>query len=195
MTLTMPEELQIVGKMNRLNGSYTYLAGPIEYATKESSENWRDDFTKFAEELGIFVLNPLKKPTEGPKEDWDTRKIRKQALEMGNYDFVAKEMKWVRNHDLRLVDRSDFLVVRFDPAEKPFGTIEEIVTANRSKKPVLIHSVEGKKKASPWLFGMVPHEHIFGSMEKLKDYVFKVHTGEANHKRWVFIQIPFRIPA
>jgi nucleoside 2-deoxyribosyltransferase len=188
-------ELQIKGKMARLNGAYTYLAGPIEYATKKSSENWRDDFTIYAEKLGIFVLNPLKKPTEGPKEDWDTRAIRKQALEMGNYKFVCKEMKWVRNHDLRLVDRSDFLVVRFDPTEKPFGTIEEVVTANRSKKPILVHAVEGKKNASPWLFGMIPHEHIFSEMDELKKYVMDIHTGRSNHKRWVFIKIPFRIPA
>ena len=51
------------------------------------------------------------------------------------------------------------------------GSYEEISTANRQKKPVLVWCEQGKMLAPNWLFFMLPHEHIFSSMDQLLAYL------------------------
>lgn len=69
------------------------------------------------------------------------------------------------------------------------GTYEEIVLANSQKKPVLIWCQQGKKFAPNWLFFMLPHQHIFDSMESLSSYLHYIDSYEdevEHHKRWFF---------
>ena len=69
------------------------------------------------------------------------------------------------------------------------GTYEEISIANSQKKPILVWCQQGKENAPNWLFFMIPHEHIFSSMEELMGYLSFVdsHEGEVDHfKRWFF---------
>jgi hypothetical protein len=69
------------------------------------------------------------------------------------------------------------------------GSYEEIVTANRQKKPVLIWCEQGKKIAPNWLFFMLPHEHIFSSMNEMIEYIYKVNKTKnvSSMKRWFFL--------
>ena len=69
------------------------------------------------------------------------------------------------------------------------GTYEEIAVANSQKKPVLVWCQQGKAAAPNWLFFMLPHQHIFDSMENLMGYLAYVHkhNGDVDHyKRWFF---------
>jgi hypothetical protein len=89
---------------------------------------------------------------------------------------------------LRMVNESSFLVVVVDPDVHLCGSYEEIAIANHEKKPILVHTVGGKHRTPWWLFGMLPHQHIFGSMDELVSYLRRVNSSRRvkTYKRWFF---------
>jgi hypothetical protein len=100
-------------------------------------------------------------------------------------------MKVIRRVDLRLVDISDFLIVNLNLDIHPCGTYEEIFTANRCKKPILIHMEQGKNNAPDWIFGTVPHQMIFSRWDDLKSYLIHINKDEniESYKRWQFFNV------
>ncbi len=176
--------------MNRLNNQRVYLAGAMDRVIDRGT-GWRDSITPFLTSLGIVVFNPISKPTDIGLEDHDTHQIKTKLKHMGRYDELTAMMKTIRAVDLRLVDISDFLIVNLDLDIHPCGTYEEIFWANRQKKPILIHMVQGKQNAPDWLFGTIPHEMIFSSWQSIKEYLQYIHVSSEinNHKRWYFFNI------
>jgi hypothetical protein len=174
---------------NRLRGQRTYLAGPIDRCPN-GGLTWRESITPFLTDIGVIVLNPLNKPTEIAKEDIDSRKVRKALKANGDFDGMRAAMKPIRNVDLRMVDISDFLIVHLDLEVYPCGSIEEIVLANRQKKPIILHMQQGKNQVPDWCFAMFPHETMFGDWNELKDYLSGVNEGTAtNTDRWYFFNL------
>jgi hypothetical protein len=109
----------------------------------------------------------------------------------GNYDLVSSEMKEIRNTDLNAVDIVDFIIVNIDTEVHACGTYEEIFWANRMKKPVLVHCEQGKKGLPDWLFGMMPHELMFGDWMPLKEYLINVDFGmdTRTFNRWTLFDL------
>jgi nucleoside 2-deoxyribosyltransferase len=172
---------------NRLNNQRVYLAGAMDRVA-DRGIGWRDSITPFLQSLGIVVFNPISKPTDIGLEDHDTHQIKTKLKQMSRYDELSTMMKTIRAVDLRLVDISDFLVVNLDLDTHPCGTYEEIFWANRQKKPIIVHMVQGKNKTPDWLFGTIPHQMIFSSWEEIQNYLEHIHTSENidTHKRWYF---------
>ena len=87
-----------------------------------------------------------------------------------------------------IVDISDFIIASIDIDVHACGTYEEITTANSQKKPVLVWCQQGKENAPNWLFFMLPHEHIFGSLDDLLEYLLNLSSGrdDRHFKRWFF---------
>jgi hypothetical protein len=58
------------------------------------------------------------------------------------------------------------------------------------KNPILVHCPQGKVNIPDWIWGMIPHQHVFGSWDDLKAYLVYVHTApEVDHmKRWMFFE-------
>ncbi len=176
--------------MNRLNNQRVYLAGAMDRVA-DRGIGWRDDITPFLQDLGVVVFNPIKKPSAIGMEDFTTHQIKQKLKNECNYDELSKLMKVIRSVDLRLVDISDFLVVNLDLDTHPCGTLEEIFLANREKKPIIIHMVQGKQNAPDWLFGTIPHEMIFSSWNEIKNYLSHINCSEIinDHKRWYFFNV------
>lgn len=177
-----------VEKINRLKNNTVYLAGAIDRVA-DSGHGWRNDITPFLSSLGINVLNPLKKPISVGLEGDDYRYERHILKQEGRYADLAKIMKRVRNVDLRMVDKSDFLIVSIDMDVALCGTYEEIFWANRQKKPILIKCEQGVRNLPDWLFGCIPHQFFFNSWDSLIAYVRHVDSSEEqpeHHKRWFF---------
>jgi hypothetical protein len=156
---------------------------------KDGGVGWRNNITPFLKDLGIIVLDPCNKPIDTGVEDIENRKLRKKLIQEGEYNKLAGKIKKLRAIDLRLVDNSDFLIVNLDLDVHACGTYEEIFWANRMKMPILIHVEQGKANCPHWLFGALPHQHIFSEWDHLKDYItlvdgytYKVKT----FNRWVF---------
>lgn len=173
--------------MNRLKNQRVYLAGAMDRVADRGA-TWRDNITPFLEQLGIVVFNPICKPTDVGLEDSDTHQIKSKLKQMERYDELTAMMKTIRAVDLRLVDISDFLIVNLDLDIHPCGTYEEIFWANRQKKPIIVHMVQGKNKTPDWLFGTIPHQTIFSNWEEIKNYLNHINCSENidTHRRWYF---------
>lgn len=173
--------------MKRLNKQRCYLAGAID-RVPDRGNGWRDFITPFLESLGVEVFNPLKKPTNLAIEDQSVAKHKKQLKKQKRYDELAELMKNIRTVDLRMVDVSDFLIVNLDIDTHPCGTLEEIFWANRQKKPIIIHTVQGKNKTPDWLFGTIPHSMIFSEWEGVQSYLTDINQNISLEptERWCF---------
>lgn len=175
---------------DRLKNQRVYLAGAMD-RVHDRGNGWRDNITPFLENLGIIVFNPIKKPTAVGIEDEETHNIKKELKLQKKYNELSLLMKTIRSVDLRLVDISDFLIVNLDLDIHPCGTYEEIFWANRQKKPIIIHMVQGKQSAPDWLFGTVPHQMIFSSWDDIKEYLNQINSdNEINsYNRWYFFSV------
>lgn len=179
--------------MNRLCGTRCYLIGAMDRVA-DGGVGWRDKISDFLEDRGVIVFNPCKKEEilRGyGVEDAENRKKRHNQKVASNYESLVKDIKKIRSTDLRMVDIVDFYVVNIDVDVHACGTYEEITTANRQKKPILIHVEQGKKGCPDWLFGMIPHEHIFTDWECLHDYLDNVDSGKdtKSYNRWLFFDL------
>ena len=155
--------------MNRVKNQRCYLAGAMDRVI-DRGKGWRQEITPFLESLGIVVFNPITKPTEVGLEDHDTHLVKTKLKQKKRYEELSSMMKVIRSVDLRLVDISDFLIVNLDLDIHPCGTYEEIFWANRQKKPIIIHMVQGKEHTPDWLFGTVPHQMIYSYWNDIYGY-------------------------
>jgi nucleoside 2-deoxyribosyltransferase len=176
--------------MNRLKNTRVYLAGAMD-RVPDRGATWRDSISPFLHGLEIEVFNPITKPTNIGLEDQDTHLIKTKLKQQERYDELAAMMKTIRSVDLRLVDISDFMIVNLDLSVHPCGTLEEIFWANRQKKPIIVHMVQGKKHTPDWLFGTIPHQMIFSTWDEIQLYLSHINSSENidTHKRWYFFNI------
>lgn len=176
--------------MNRLKNQRVYLAGAIDRVA-DRGKGWRQEITPFLESLGVVIFNPITKPTEIGLEDDDSHSLKTKLKKQKRYDELSSFMKVIRSVDLRLVDISDFMIVNLDLDIHPCGTLEEIFWANRQKKPIIIHMVQGKDKTPDWLFGTIPHQMIFSDWNDIYGYLEHVNNAENvnNYNRWYFFNI------
>jgi hypothetical protein len=175
--------------MNNLKGMRTYLVGAMD-RIPDGGVTWRRCITGILEKMGIIVIDPCDKPISGVVENEETRHWIEYYKETEQYDKIKEKFAIIRSADLRCVDVSDFIIAHIDLNIHACGTYEEIVTANRQKKPVLVWCEQGKKQAPNWLFFMLPHEHIFDSLGDIIKYLDYVNseTETARLKRWVFFK-------
>ena len=171
----------------RLTGMRTYLAGAMDRGA-DGGVGWRNRISPMLKSMGFTVLNPCDKPVEVGIEDSQTRGEIERLKSSRQYDKIRKTYGVIRTLDLRCVDISDFIIASIDINVHACGTYEEVSVANSQKKPVLIWCQQGKENAPNWLFFMLPHQHIFGSLDELLEYLANVHSGrDHNHyKRWFF---------
>jgi hypothetical protein len=176
--------------MNRLKNQRAYLAGAMDRVADRGA-TWRDNITPFLSDLGIIVFNPISKPTDIGLEDQDSHTIKTKLKKQHRYEELSNMMKTIRSVDLRLVDISDFLIVNLDLNVHPCGTLEEIFLANRQKKPIIIHMVQGKDQTPDWLFGTIPHQMIFSSWDDIKEYLSHINSSENidTYRRWYFFSV------
>jgi len=180
---------------NRLWGSIVYLVGPMDRAP-DGGVQWRRELTPFLEERGIVVCDPTNKPIGTGREDIEDRAFRQQLKDEDRYDELAEKIHLLRIIDLGMVDRSSFIICNLDNDISTCGTYEEMFWANRLKNPVLIMSKQGKDVVPDWLFGVFPHQHIFGDWESLKEYVRHVDEDKDvyHYKRWMFFDYTRMMP-
>jgi hypothetical protein len=151
---------------------------------------WRRNIVPWLHDRGVIVFDPTNKPIDEVPENEDERSERQTWKKTGQWDKLSKFVRSFRTVDLRMVDVVDFLIVVIDLDVYACGTMEELFWANRMKKPVLIWCVQGKEHAPDWLFGTIPHEHIFGSQEELLEYLDHIDTARRvkTFRRWFFFK-------
>lgn len=173
--------------MSRLRGLRCYEAGAIDRA-HDGGVGWRQEISNWLKQKGVIVFDPTCKPIDQAGENLSAMDKRRAWKTDGRWDLLQNHMRRIRTVDLRMVDIVDFLVVHIDLDVYACGTMEEIFWANRMKKPTLVVCHQGKSQIPDWLFGTLPHEHLFGSFEDLLSYLDYVDTAEdvSTIDRWLF---------
>jgi len=173
--------------INNLKGMKTYLVGAMD-RVHDGGVTWRQELTPKLKNFGIKVIDPCNKPIVSVKEDQETRWWIDYYKETQQYHKIRDKFSSIRSADLRCVDISDFIIAQIDLDVHVCGTYEEIVTANRQKKPVLVWCKQGKQHAPNWLFFMLPHEHIFSSPHEILNYLENINQMKNINKlpRWFF---------
>ena len=184
-------------KTHRLWGMRCYLSGAMDNSD-DNGKGWRKRITPFLESLGVVVLNPCEKPMPPNPEliEVEKRDFRETLKISRDFDTLSSRFGLLRVLDLRMVDMADFLIINLDNDIPSCGTYEEMVRANSMKNPILIRCVQGKTKIPNWIWGMIPHEHVFGTWKDLKHYLLHVNSDEeVDHmKRWMFFDYSQLIP-
>jgi hypothetical protein len=175
--------------INNLRGMRTYLVGAMD-RVPDGGTTWRNRIEPILESMGIVVLNPCKHVIHGIYEDEETRQNINYLKGNGLFDELKQAYSKIRNADLRCVDICDFIIAHIDINVHACGSYEEIVTANRQKKPILIWCEQGKINAPNWLFFMLPHENIFSSMQEILDYLKHINNLRDTDSldRWLFFK-------
>jgi len=173
--------------MNRLKGMTCYLCGPMDRVPDAGSE-WREYLSGEIKRFGVGVFNPCDKPSDFAPEDEDTRSRVSKLKESGDYSGVASIMKPICSVDLRMVDIAHFIVMNLDMDTHLCGSYHEAFLAVAQKKPVLIRCKQGVRNIPNWMFGVVPHQLMFGSWSELTNYLRHVDRDtEVDHlDRWRF---------
>jgi hypothetical protein len=177
---------------NLLERTKTYLIGHMQY---KSGRDWRKDVTDELQPLGITVFDPYHKPfVEDVDEDEPARVEMLQMMEDGKFDDLTRRMKKVRNYDLNLVDRSDFIIGNLQPEIASWGSAEEIVTAVREQKPLFIAIEGGKTKTPLWMLAMFPHKYIYNSIDEVIDVIKDIDSGKKrlDSGRWKLLKKEYR---
>lgn len=169
-----------------LRGTRTYLIGPMDRA-KDGGKQWREKLTPFLRKIGVIVMDPCDKPIQIGAESDEFRSNIAKWKNSGEYDKIKETVRIIRQIDLRMTDISDFVIVYIDVDVHCCGTYEELFWANRLKRPTLIVCKQGKRNCPGWLFGTVPHQHIFSDFGELKLYLKKINNEgpEDKDKRWI----------
>ena len=167
-------EKRKIPEANHLYGAVVYLAGAIQYDSN-SGQCWRDFVSLKMKDLGVKVFSPTNKPSPFVSEI---------SEELGAVDKYIKEKNWEAAHayirdkiirvDLRMVDKSDFIIARIDPKIHTCGTYHEIILASSQKKPVFIFVDGGIQNIPKWLLGLVHPKYIFDDIGKLLSYLYRI---------------------
>ena len=175
-----------------LKGATCFLSGPIDRVADDGVQ-WRLYIREKAEEmdLGLSFFDPCDKP-EGLGCEIGVEKTKVQDLiRDGKWDEAQEFVKTFRRYDLRGVDTSDFVIVKVDLDVHMCGTYDELFTAEREQKPVLVIMGKGQKKEDipTWLVAFIRPEEIFETEDECLEYLDKLNKGELEFdRRWVPIK-------
>jgi len=93
-----------------------YLSGAMDF-TEDSGREWREEWTLKLNKIGIKskqIYNPCKKPFNGVQFDLDDEAaIIKDCRKKKDWNRLEKTMNQIMHVDLRLVDKSDIILVNF----------------------------------------------------------------------------------
>lgn len=179
-------------KQNILEKTRCYLVGHMQYADPGS---WRDYVESELNNRNIIFFNPLKKTfLSDIDETSNTREFLTETLSKGNFDYVHNHMSSIRRSDLNLVDRCDFIIAHIVPEVGSWGSTEEIVCANRMKKPVFISIEGGRSKVPLWLAGMLPPYYFFDNVKNIVDLIKEIDDGRRalDTNRWRLLEKKYR---
>jgi len=154
-----------------------YLCGPMDYA-EDSGREWRDVITEELEEIGFDrkqILNPCQKPisSAGHKMS-DEVKLMNGYREMEDWEGLERLMKKIMNIDLRLVDKSDIVIVNISSDVRTTGTIHEVVQARIQHKPVYLIDTQGMQHVSGWMLALVGRDRVHQSMESVVESIRRI---------------------
>jgi nucleoside 2-deoxyribosyltransferase len=170
---------------------YTYLAGPIELDKSDGGQSWRNTVTPTIEEAGISVQDPCK--TEPLATGMDVVMAQDQFdrwIKSSHYDKFSEKFKLIVDKDIRMVRRSDFIIVHLFPNIGTTGTVHEMAEAWRLNKPIYLVYYGAVSSLSKWALFLTTDSggKVFPNKKQLTDYVAEKYHIKNQHWHTLIIQ-------
>lgn len=177
----------MMGTKHKLRNTICYLCGAMD-RVEDGGVGWRTMITPALRDMGIGVLDPCDKPTDFAKEDGTFREEINNLKSLCEFDGVKERMRDIAAIDLRMVDIAHFVIMHMDIDVHMCGSYHEAFTAIQQKKPLMVVCDQGKAHVPNWMFGVMPHQHMFNNFGEMVQYLQDVHTGEDSndYNRWRF---------
>lgn len=189
------DENEVIRSPDRLSQCKCYLAGPIDRCPNLGTQ-WRNTITPELEKLGVVVLDPMNKDkflqdkNDVVESNPAWRDHINNLKETEQYDEYSKQIKYnIVKIDYRLCDYADFLILYIDTDIFTCGSFFETFLANFLKRPIVVWCKQGKKNIPAWLFGILPHQLFFSSMDEVLEYLRGINNDEVinTYGRWLFL--------
>ena len=155
----------------------------------DNGMGWREQMAPRLRQLGIGILNPCDKPTDLASETPQDKLKLNEAITNNDYNTLVKMTKGIVGVDLRMVHKSDFLILYIDKEIFMFGSVVEFSWAIQQRKPVLIVCKQGKKAIPLFAYGMSPHTMMFGNFDEMLLYLKDIDDESKpieDLRRWYF---------
>ncbi len=122
---------------------------------------------------GIIVHNCKTEPLVTGMDVLEAQDQFNKWIMSGNYDKFAEKFEKIVQKDIRMVHRSDFVVVHLFPDIPTTGTIHELAEAWRIKKPLYLIWKDAKSKVPKWALYLVTSSggKLFDNGKQLTDYI------------------------
>lgn len=170
--------------MNYLSDKTVYLCGSIA-AESDDGVGWRETITPTLNKYGLKILDPTRKTTEGVEEIGEDKDNFRRIARNEDWKELTRIFAPVARWDLRSVDKSDFIILNYDPRVPTVGTWHEVVIANIQKKPVLMKYDKTQiDKFNPWISVLIKYNNIFSEWELLFKRLTEVDNGIYDKKLW-----------
>lgn len=183
--------------MNLLENTRCYLSGHMQY--DQAGHEWRKIVSESLTPMGIKILNPYEKVfvdfnDPDSKDNNGDYSHLKECVKRGELQRVHDEFAPRRNEDLRCCDVCDFSIVRILPEVASWGTMEEVVTLNRAKKPCFIVVVGGIEKTPIWLVSMFKPNYFYNDLNESIEMIQAINNGdkEVDSDRWRLLKSHLR---
>lgn len=173
--------------MNYLYNMVCYLIGPID-RVKDDGIVWRQEIRQKCEDanFNILFLDPTDKPKHLNQSIKEEKYKIRELLEEGNWKEAKKAASKIRHYDLRMVDTSNFCIIYIDIESHMCGSYDELFTAERQQKPVLVIMKQKKKDIPGWLVSFIKEDEVFESIDECVEYLQKIDNGSIElDDRWV----------
>jgi hypothetical protein len=179
---------------NLLRNTRAYLVGHMQYSCGRS---WRETVAAALNPRGIITFDPYLKPfikdlEEASKEDESLHERCTKLLQEDRLGEVQAVFEKIRQYDLSLVDRADFIIANLEPKVASWGSAEELSRAKSGRKAAYIHVVGGRKAVPFWLLAMFPEQCFYNSMEEIVETILALDSGtkEIPHDIWRLLALP-----
>jgi len=175
--------------MKNLDWTRCALSGGID-KVKDDGVGWRNYIKDKCKEEGLNIkfFDPCHKPNGlGSEIGVEKRKVKK-LIDEGKWEEAREFVKSFRHYDLRAIDWSDFVIAKIDISVHLCGTYDEIFTAERQSKPILVIMGENQTKEDipTWLIAFINEDEIFENEDECIYYLCKMNDGEIlMDDRWV----------
>lgn len=177
---------------NFLYNTKCTVIGPMQFADGTIIRNY---FKTSLEVRNITVFDHYNNPFlfEHIKDDKETGEKIKKLVEEERWDEIA-EYKKIRIYDLALIDKSDFIIVNYNPNVQTCGTWEEFFWANRMKKPIFFINEYDFKRTPVWVFWTIPVKYVYKNKESVLQTIYDIDDEKipVDSDRWKLLKKELR---
>ena len=178
--------------MGYLDKAKVYLCGGIDLCD-DCGIPWRRDIrnkTRNIKKIKVKFFDPTDKPNGLVSECGIEKNKVNELKKAGMLKEAGDYVKRFRRYDLRMVDFSDFLIIKIDLNYHLCGSYFEVETACRQQKPVFAIIEQGRNSCPNWLLSYLKPEEIFNNVDECVYYLVKLDKGEIPlDDRWVIIDL------